>query len=387
MRRLLLVGAIVLLGLPACSSGAAESTRTILVDYNHDQFATSVFGYFPQFTQVHPGDKIIFKQAWTGEAHTVTMGTVVDELGKLVKPYFTGEKPIPEGDPPEVIEASKGLPSFFGRTEINQTAAQPCFLRSGSLPDGGKACPRVLQPAFTGRETFYNSGFIPYEGNNGNKFTMTLAKSIAPGEYYYYCLIHGAGMAGWLTVKPKSEAIPSNATSKAASKEIRASMKDFTAAYDSARSGKADLPPSDPKPDILAGTFTSEKARIFGFVDEFVPKRFTAKVGQKVTWFIAAHTVSFKVPKYGPQLRIDPKTHVVTYNKQAYDAVGVSIPEPPSEDEPPPPTDGGTYDGSKFLSTGVQGGLVFSLTFTKAGTYQYACAVHPRMVGTLVVKA
>ena len=55
---------------------------------------------------------------------------------------------------------------------------------------------------------------------------------------------------------------------------------------------------------------------------------------------------------------------------------------------PPPPVkiDAGQYDGSKFLSSGEFDNEIFSITFTKAGTYQYACLVHPRMVGTLIVK-
>jgi plastocyanin len=32
-------------------------------------------------------------------------------------------------------------------------------------------------------------------------------------------------------------------------------------------------------------------------------------------------------------------------------------------------------------------GDTFTLTFTKAGTYPYACAVHPQMIGQVVVTA
>ena len=52
----------------------------------------------------------------------------------------------------------------------------------------------------------------------------------------------------------------------------------------------------------------------------------------------------------------------------------------------------GQYDGTTFANSGIMGkeqGQVpsFSLTFTKAGTYNYLCAVHTpmKMVGTIVV--
>jgi len=380
---------VALVALPACGGSSGAATRTILTDYNHDQFATSVFGYFPQFAEVHPGDRIVFKQAWTGEAHTVTFGTLVQPLGDIVKPYFSGEKAIPtEGEPPGLEEASRKLPSFFGDKGVNQTAAQPCYLASGSLPGDGKPCKRVAQPAFTGREPFYSSGFIPYAGNDGNRFAMDLSKSIKPGDYFYYCLLHGAGMAGWLRVKPTTSAITQD-RNRVASSEIGAAVKDFRSTYNKTKSGDTGLPP-DVKVDVVAGAFPPETTKIFGFVDEFFPKMFTAKVGQKVTWFVAAHSVAFDVPKYGPQLKVDGKTGEVTANDRAYKAVGMTIPEPTSESEDAPPVevDGGRYDGSKFISTGVpDGAILFSLTFTKAGTYQYACTIHPRMVGTIAVKA
>jgi plastocyanin len=246
----------------------------------------------------------------------------------------------------------------------------------------------VPQPAFTGTEPFYNSGFIPYQGNGGNRFEMKLSPSVEPGDYFYYCLLHGAGMGGYLQVKPESEDIPSQGElSRKARSELDEVTKALTEANAAALAGKAELPPNVPKFDVLAGNFAGE-GLTFGVLDEFYPKRFTAKVGQKVTWLLMGHTVSFKVPKYGPQLSVDPKTHEVTLNQQAYNAVGVTIPDYDEEsDAPPPEVDAGEYDGSRFLSSGVQFGLPFSITFTKPGTYAYACTIHPRQVGTLVVRS
>ncbi len=39
-----------------------------------------------------------------------------------------------------------------------------------------------------------------------------------------------------------------------------------------------------------------------------------------------------------------------------------------------------------FSSAGLDGGGVFSYTFTSPGTYSYFCKLHPHMIGTIVVK-
>ncbi|HZN13511.1 MAG TPA: hypothetical protein VFB78_04530 [Acidimicrobiales bacterium] len=390
MRRLGVVVVLLAgLALPGCGNSGSP-TRTVLTDFTHDQFGVSLFGFFPRITQVHPGDTIQFKQAWSGDAHTVTFGTLLNSIGNIVKPYYEGKLQPPPDDesPPGLDEESAKIPFPFDGEDVNQTAGQPCFLKDGPLRTDRKACRRVTQPTFTGREAFYSSGFIPYAGNNGNKFKMKLSPTIAPGEYFYYCLMHGAGMGGFLQVRPKSQSIPNQGeVNRAAQKEVDSAIKGLAKADKDAKAGKWDLPPGTPKVDVLAGTFSPGDGITFGLVDEYYPKRFEAKVGQKVTWMLQGHTVSFKVPKYGPQLSFDPKTHFVSQNAKAYLPVGVTVPETnPDDNESPPPVDAGNYDGSKFLSSGVQFGLAFSITFTKAGTYQYACLVHPRQVGTLVVK-
>lgn len=42
-------------------------------------------------------------------------------------------------------------------------------------------------------------------------------------------------------------------------------------------------------------------------------------------------------------------------------------------------------DGS-FASGALDQDDSFTFKFEKAGTYKYACSIHPRMVGTIVVK-
>ncbi len=144
--------------------------------------------------------------------------------------------------------------------------------------------------------------------------------------------------------------------------------------------------------DIVSGADIAGNALPFGTLLEFYPKKFTAKVGQKITWSLNGHTVSFHVPKYLPLVFID-KDGTVRGNPKTDDAI--NAPKAPEssgghdDNGPPPPPakiDAGNYDGSKFLSSGTGDNEWFSLTFTKSGTYLYACLVHPRMIGTVVVK-
>ena len=68
-------------------------------------------------------------------------------------------------------------------------------------------------------------------------------------------------------------------------------------------------------------------------------------------------------------------------------------PEVPTNEGPPGPpkvTDGGSFDGTGFRSTGVVLSFPpalsgYKLTFTKAGTFGYVCLIHPGMVGSVTV--
>lgn len=394
MRKLvgILAIAFVLAALPACSSSGSSATRTVHLDYNSDQFASSMFAFSPSTLSVHPGDTLDFRQAWTGEAHTITFGSLNKELGDAIKPYFDGTKEIPQDEPPELMAAEQKLPEFFGDNGVNQTAAQPCFLDAGPLPSDGKPCPKRAQPKFNGRQAWYSSGFVRYGGNDGNKYEMPIAADATPGTYYFYCLLHGAGMSGYLTIKPKGESVDSQSALNAAARKRQDSFQKLLAKGDAQAKKAPDKPAGV---DILAGADAAmdPKQLLFGSVLEFYPKVFTAKVGQKVSWMVNGHTVSFDVPKYVPVMFVD-KDGTVRPNPKTTDAVNAPSPPPgpgggPNDSGPPPPPtkiDAGNYDGSKFLSSGSQDNEIFSITFTKPGTYQYACLVHPRMVGTLIVK-
>src|SRR5687767_4784678 len=120
--------AVASLGLVSCggttggSSGGGE-TRQVLVDYKHDEFATSMFAYFPASVSVHPGDTVRFRQVWTGEPHSVTFvgPELNDVLGQVVQLVKKGP-PYPEEPPPELqegVELLDQLPYAIGGEDFS----------------------------------------------------------------------------------------------------------------------------------------------------------------------------------------------------------------------------------------------------------------------------
>ena len=94
-----------------------------------------------------------------------------------------------------------------------------------------------------------------------------------------------------------------------------------------------------------------------------------------VTLFIGAHalaatppTIGIKEFKYGPPILTVPAGTTVRWV---------------NHDEEPHTVTSGT---GAFSSAGLVHDDAFVHTFTKPGTYQYSCAIHPYMKGTLVVK-
>ena len=385
-------------GLTACSGSSTDgAVRTVQVDHQHDEFAGTFMGYYPRIVTVRPGDTVRFRQTWTGEPHTVTMGTYVQKLVNPIIGIIDKGPPYPSEPPPEAMDFDTKLPGMFPHDDsngVNQNAAQPCFLDTGSFPDDPKTpCPKRAQPEFNGRQSIYSSGFIPYLGAGGNTFEVKLAKDASPGNYFYYCNIHGPLMSGHIVVAPKGTSIPSQGSlDRQGRKEIEATAKPLLAQYNKEKAGQGAFKGN------LAGSGGDEQTFTGGSVDEFTPRTIKSKVGEKVTWtFVGGHTVSFNVPKYFPLFSLQRDGNVVA-NPAAGDAVRWPTPpklssrgDPSGHGPPPPPIhiDAGSFDGSGGLhSSGgdFTTGDTFSVTFTKAGTFLYACLIHPAMIAKVVVQ-
>jgi plastocyanin len=409
---LLLFSATAAVACGGASGSGGGTGRQVLVDYNNPDFANIAIAYFPDTVSVHPGDIVHFKQAWNGEPHSVTMGTLVDTGLNTVNPLLpqlSSGPPSPEVQA-QLDAAFKDLPFMENdKHEIVQAAAQPCYLSTGAPPsDPKKACAKRAQPVFDGTQAYYSSGFIPYAGNNGNTFDVKLSSTMKPGTYHYYCNFHGPDMQGRIIVKPKSAAIPSQGTvdraalSQAGARtgSVRKALKQIGAApfdiFKAADIAKFD-PPTDEqrvklKGAYFAGYSTNDSHGVSA--NEFLPRTIHATVGEKVTWaFLGLHTVSFDVPRYFPVFKIE-KDGTVAQDPKAQSGGGPHFPPfAPKDAGDTYILDGGTWNGSGFRSSGLSSdtgdgnGIVgYSLTFTKPGTYPYACLIHPKMVGTVVVR-
>ena len=375
----------------ACSapggSSSGSQTRTVRVDHNFDEFAATFGLYFPQEIDARPGDTVAFEQAWTGEGHSVTLGTLVDKAILPVREFIRSGN-IPDEPPPEVLAALEPLPFMIGENwVVSQAAAQPCYLDDGAPPlDPNAPCPERPQPDFNGRQTYYNSGLIPYEGTQRNAFKLRLSDDIQPGRYTFYCNYHGPLQSGEIVVKPKGAKVESQSSiDKRGRAELDKVAKPLRESYERAKdSGRTEYAGRQIT-GYLAGVARDDIE--MAFVDEFVPRKIRAKVGEKVTWtFVGPHTVSFDVPPYFPEFLI-AKDGTVTFNPKAHEAFGGPGEPPPRQgpEDPLPAIDGGRWDGSFVISSGIFTEGTYSLTFTKAGTYRYACLIHPRMVGEVVV--
>ncbi len=417
MKKVLLLSAAVALLASSCVGGSSN-TRTVLVDFQHEQFASSFLNYFPNRVSVHPGDTVVFRQTWSGEPHSVTMGTYADRYAKLLAPFFKlfakgGYAALPQEEPKNIkAYEDKYLTNMFDENsnKPDQNGAQPCFLSRGVAPRNvNKPCSKAnqKQPDFTGRQSYYNSGFIPYEGPSGDTYTVKVSSNAKPGTHFFYCNYHGPFMSGFLTIAPRSKKVPSQTTvSEAARKEIDKQAAPLLTAFRQATKGQFVVPQDsldsveqqgfvktvNGKP-IFDGWFAGlgvDNPNVEGTINEFIPKSLHAKVGQKLSWvMIGSHTISFNVPKYFPIMTVSKDGTVSRNPKLDTPAGGAPKPKEQSDsDQSPNIDDAGTWNGNGFWSTGVidsNNFAVVSVRITKPGTYKFACLIHPPMVGTLVV--
>jgi plastocyanin len=307
-------------------------------------------------------------------------------------PDIDNPPPTPFNDVNDLIdELSRSndlLEATADQSTVNQNVAQPCYLRSGTPPqDASQACTAAeqRQPAFDGTQSFYNSGVLPYSGPRGNTFRMPIAKTTKPGTYLFYCAVHGPDQQVEVdVVKPNAKIPASSAVAREGRKEAQATVAPLVKTFRDARAdGNINF-----RGHKLTGPFAGLPSDIHGSVNEFVPRTIAAKAGQPITWKVVGnHTISFDVPAYLPILTFTRQS--IRYNPKVHGLAG-GAPEVPPQDEQGgvQKFDAGTYDGTGFWSSGLMGAdpyLEYTLRIAKPGTYPYACLVHPKMIGKIVV--
>ncbi len=345
------------------------------------------------------------------------MGTLVDEKIKPVLDLFnrieaTGE--LPEGEPSEFMTFAEALPFALGDNGMVQDAAQPCYVEqeqfSGTYPgDEATPCPKTAQPAFNGRQAIYNSGVIPYEGVEGNTFRVKLSDDVPAGTYTYYCNVHGPLQYGQIEVLPPGSDIPSQAeVDRRALEEQRVVLAPMERSFNAATAGEV-VEGGDPGSSF---SIDAGQTRIVG-----VPTPSSRTTASSTASSTSSSPVASR-PGWGRRhLDLRPWAHVELQRAR----VLPGLHRGPGRDEDlerpgrgahrmarPPPARRGTgrwsrrraraadarpgrrrtWDGTGFRSTGLafNDQDTFSVRFSRPGTYAYACLIHPKMVGTLVVQ-
>ena len=317
---LVLISLIVLTVAPALPARAVNGQshvhqvvppeHTILVGVGQLEVSQgATLGYTPKYLDVTVGDTVTWRSIDELEPHTVSFGpmTLLKDLAR--KDQFV---PIPQQSGPPLLA-------------LNPKVA----LRTPSETYDGMG--------------LANSGLL----DKGKSWSLTFTQ---PGMYQYICLIHGAGMTGYVIVHP---AQPQRSTlyHVMAGDGLRASSDQ-------------------------ANTTTN---------DAFYPLRLTVHVGDTVQWIGGFHTITF-----GPaaMLKHLEKNLFIPMPQQSGPPLLTLNPKAAF------PSGGTTYDGTGFVNSGIlvftvpKGSTAppsFKLTFTKAGTYAYACMVHPGMDATVVV--
>jgi plastocyanin len=106
---------------------------------------------------------------------------------------------------------------------------------------------------------------------------------------------------------------------------------------------------------------------------------FLAAVSVVALWFVAASSLSNAAPPDSTQIVI--KDFMFGPNSLTIKA-GSTVTWVNKDDEP----HSVVSDTGLFRSGAVDTNETFSYKFDKPGTYHFTCAIHPRMVGTIIVQ-
>jgi plastocyanin len=341
--------------LPAAAQG---STRTVVAGPPQKvkglPAGADANAFFRKTVTVHVGDKV--KWQFNG-FHTVTLPA----KGKK-PPAFIG--PDPSGALVSGVNDAAGNPFWF-----NGKVPRLTLTADGALPAGGKS--------YNGKK-LVSSG-APLAAGAPKPFTVKFTKK---GSYSYYCTIH-TGQKGTVKVVGKAKAIPSNkANAKAAKKEYAKVVKQLK------KDGKFAGPAGNA---VRAGNDTLTST-ILGFF----PATKSVPVGTTVTFSMSpksteAHTITFGPVDYLKTLA-DGFIGPDPANPQGLPVVN---PQDAFPSDPPPslPPFDGTNHGNGFINTGIidqdaatpTNPASGQVTFSKAGTYNYICLIHPDMKGSIVV--
>lgn len=303
-----------------------------------------------------------------GRSWTVIAGGVTKDMAVFLNAFFPRSIDVAVGD--TVTWQFEGFHNvaFLGGTPmpslVHPEGTSLVFNPQVVFPAGGRAY------AGTG---YVNSG-LPLDPAKPFSYVLTFTK---PGTYRYVCVVHGPGMGGTVVVKDKVTASPA-AVAQQARRQQAAAIAGGQSLWKkhrvSRRGGEVVVP--------LIGDLRTG-ASIFRFTRE--PLRIP--VGTTVTWTMQdpfeIHTVTFTGGK----------------KPSSFEVVQPQAQGPPKVLVNPlaaMPTAHRNYDGTGYVNSGILYPPMapanlpksYSLTFLKAGRYEYWCITHAPygMKGVVIVQ-
>ena len=369
------------------------------VDAHTEDFETASFAYYPAEVTLHAGDTVEFVNNFNGNDHTVSTGTLLAEGDAIFAELGEEGEPTPEQQAvldqlPLTFDEEVTAEDFLaGANPFVQAGMQPCFAAEGDEVPTVEACPDEMQEqpeTFTGAEKVYSSGFLSEE----DVFTVELDEGLAPGEYVFFCLVHGSSMSTKVTVVDAGEPADTPEDVQARAEEEIAAAVELVRPF-----AEQTLEITDP-----TAAFAGPPPEIFeqedtGPMEPLVfPRELSIAAGESVTWtFTGFHTVSFNAPESARPAFGYQDDGTVGVNREAADsgdAPTMVTLEPPADFDPESgpafvELDAGTWDGSGFFNSGFPPFSdaigVWTLTFSTPGTYEYICLIHPDMEGVVNV--
>ena len=340
---------------PTAAAPATPASRDLTVLVGAGRGTSAINAYFPATVRIRAGDSVTWKMNSEADQHTVTF---TDDPTRLI------DHIIPAGGSPtdSIVNPSLLIPT--------RQAGEPRETYSGGEDiNSGIFFPRALAQALGPDVLSVDSFSLIFD---------------TPGSYDYVCGFHEFHK-GTVVVEPATATdVPSQEDIDAQARKEIAPLLQLTdsiqALLASRRVIDSEIGPNDNTIWFVSAGMGRPEAEVL----EFLPKQLVISEGDTVVWAASRfHSVVFNPGRRPPAFYLPSAqpdgTPLVALNPDVF------LPSKPSAE----------FDGTGFYSSGLiaygvhPGGVGFSLTFTKAGSYSYSCPIHldVGMVGAIIVVA
>jgi plastocyanin len=384
----------------------AQTWHVLVNNVSPDGTTWSFNTFYPDHLQAHPGDTIVFTLAPNPQAlhtvHVLTVGmTTLEWEGGFSGGFLQSDLTRPGGwqRPYFGIEAA---------TPCGRAGQDPCLMNADDIGEPGL-------------EFGLNSGVLvnpPPAGGAGNtSFTITLDPGLLPGPYYVTSDADGSTMSGRIDVVAPDQPVQAPSVVEAASRRQYEADLAWLAGLD-----RVTYPAEASNPDGTkvwqAAAGGGDASKPWLSINAFAPSQMAIIAGDTITWTnrspgAVAHTVTgfAGAPNGVPQDMSPYQPGCMTASGELQLPPAGSFPPdiwntcPGMEVnnlnpfmEPSAPSGDAYVDGERtsgillnaeYLDSPIGEGLPFdssySVTFPNPGTYHFHCAIHPGMVGVVVV--